>query len=548
MKKNMKKIFAVLLAAIMVMASGVTVFADGTTSTKPTASDKATITVTDVKTDATVNAYQIVKAKYNGNGFTGYELVEDVKNATDKSGNPLNLTIADFEEPTAAEITAIAQAIEDGDLTLTVIPMAKGQGSNPDTTFTASVGAGEYIVVASGAKDVIYNPMLLSAYYSVSGSDNTMASGTISANDTWTINGTSAHAKSSEPTVTKKITSPAAGTGTNGHGSDAAVGDAIQYQIEADIPAYSHEYTTVDYSITDTLSAGLTPPHVGDVDVKVAGQAPTTAPTVTVNGQTVSITFASAYILDNGGKKVTVTYPATLNENATVNMDSNPNDVTLTYSNDPADHTSHTTKTDRTYVYTFALDGNVNGSVTTQNHKTHELIKVDENGNVTDQEFDETTTDETTVTNALSGATFTLTNDDTHKVYTATTDSNGYFNGFTELDAGTYTLVETKAPDGYSVDDTEHTVVITPTYNGDGTLVSYTITIDGTATSTYTATYGADKVITNIESTSQTTYIKNTTLKKLPSTGGIGTYIFTIIGVALMVIAALLYIRRRRQA
>ncbi len=60
-------------------------------------------------------------------------------------------------------------------------------------------------------------------------------------------------------------------------------------------------------------------------------------------------------------------------------------------------------------------------------------------------------------------------------------------------------MQETDAPDGFTLNDAKHTVVITTEYNQDGTLKSYTIKIDDKATSTYTATYdkGVVKTITS---------------------------------------------------
>ena len=150
------------------------------------------------------------------------------------------------------------------------------------------------------------------------------------------------------------------------------------------------------------------------------------------------------------------------------------------------------------------------------------------------------------VVEVLKGATFTLTNTKTRKVYTAESGEDGglTFNG---LDAGTYTLVETAAPEGFTIDKTEHTVVIAATYNEDGTLNTYTITIDRKNTSTYTATYDKEGSVTRIESTTTVTDIKNTKLSVLPSTGGIGTTIFTIGGCAIMIVAAGLFFATRRK-
>ena len=138
-------------------------------------------------------------------------------------------------------------------------------------------------------------------------------------------------------------------------------------------------------------------------------------------------------------------------------------------------------------------------------------------------------------------------------------DENGYLS-FTGLDAGTYTLQETKAPEGYSLNDTKIPVEITATYNDNGTLNSYSIKVNNENTSTYTATYDADGKgeVTDIDCTpehendwsdvSDTHEIKNTKLASLPSTGGIGTTIFTIGGCAIMIIAAGLFFASRRKA
>ena len=145
-------------------------------------------------------------------------------------------------------------------------------------------------------------------------------------------------------------------------------------------------------------------------------------------------------------RAVVITYKAEILATAT---STNPaiNTAKLTYSNKPGETKDATEK--KTYTYTFELDD--------------QFTKVDENGN------------------PLDGCTFTLTNNETNKVYTCTTEiidgkAKIHFEG---LDAGEYTLVETVAKEGYSINNTKYTVKITPEYNTDGTLKSKTITIDG---------------------------------------------------------------------
>ena len=116
-------------------------------------------------------------------------------------------------------------------------------------------------------------------------------------------------------------------------------------------------------------------------------------------------------------------------------------------------------------------------------------------------------------------------------------------------DAGTYTLVETKAPSGFTLNDKEIPVVISATYTTEGQLETLTITIDGEHTSTYTASYTEEGTVNTITETTQVTDVVNTKLANLPSTGGMGTYLFTIIGVVVMVGAAgAFFISRRRES
>lgn len=98
---------------------------------------------------------------------------------------------------------------------------------------------------------------------------------------------------------------------------------------------------------------------------------------------------------------------------------------------------------------------------------------------------------------------------------------------FEGLDAGEYTLVETVAKEGYSINNTKYTVKITPEYNTDGTLKSKTITIDGNKA--------------KVE-------VQNTKISALPSTGGIGTTIFTIAGCVIMIAAAGLFFASRKKS
>lgn len=530
MKNLFKKIGALLMAAVMVLSMCTAVFADGK---EPTAADRATITVNNVEAGLTVTAYQITKAKYQaGKGFLGYEKVRE------------DYVIDNVLAPTPDEVAALAKDVVNNGNGVTLT----GNG----TTYTADVAPGYWIVlVTAGANNTkpakVYNPMLAGVYYSLNGTDNKMESTPIDASQKWSLNGTTGYAKSNEVTVDKAIVEPGSG---NSKGDDVAIGDEVNYKITSTIPDYSAEYnkknSQVTYTIHDTLN-GLAVKE-GSVVVKVGGETVTAGNarfTLTAKDQTVTVAFAKEFILSHGGKNVEVTYTATLTDDTKVNFDAHTNTVYVEYTNSPSSDTTARTDEKKTYHYTFAIDGNINGSSETANRTTTELVKVDENEKVISTKS-ESQIDSSKETHVGAGATFTLTSTTgPNKVYTATTDENGYMT-FKGLDAGTYKLVETVAPKGFTLDTQEHTVVITPTYNADGTLASYSITIDGKTTSTYEATYD-NGVIEEITGESHVTKIKNTKMGTLPSTGGMGTYLFTIIGVVVMAVAAgAFFISRRR--
>ncbi|MCC6094174.1 MAG: isopeptide-forming domain-containing fimbrial protein [Eubacterium sp.] len=532
MRKVMKRIATLITAVMMMLTMCIPVMAADTADTTtaltgiPSAADRGTMTITGLKKGDTVTWYPIAKAQYDGGGFTGYKTVVD--------GSPKDITA-----PTADEMTSLAKNATILAQTDTLTATAAADGP-----VTVSAPVGEYVaVVTSVDPSRIYNPILSSVYYSTDG--QSIIGGTVKAGDKYIINGTSSYAKSTDETSGKKVNPGKSATSTRDNGDDVAIGDKLHFELTGLIPSYSKQYTTVTYKINDEMDGSLDL-DAGSIKVLVGGKevaADGTVYSVTTHEHSFELYFQQSYILglagnDDAGRAVTVTYDAKLNANATLNFDANNNKATFTYTNKP--DSSTTTEEHKTYQYTFAIDGNINGSQKQINRKGHELIKVNEKGEpVNEPKWIDDGTDETTIENGLAGAEFTLTNDTTKKVYTATTDTNGYFNGFTGLDAGTYTLVETKAPAGYSLNTTKHTVVIAASYNDDGTLKDYSITIDGKNTSHYTATYesGAVKTITTIGKT-VTTYIKNTKLNSLPSTGGMGTYLFTGIG-AVIIAAAL---------
>lgn len=522
---KVKRILSVIMAMVMVLAMSVPTFA--ATATTPTANDTAKGTVQNVEKAATVTAYQITKAQYDG-GFTGYVKTDN------------KLAIADVLAPTSDEVTAIAKQIASGAVTLTSKTMT-GAAVADDvkyTDFTADLNAGYWLVIVSGTVDEVYNPMLVGVYYSANGSDNTMTSNPVNADSNWTLETSNAYAKSTTPSIKKEIVG-----GETAKGNDVAIGDTVDFKITTAIPSYSKQYDTVTVAISDTMSAGLTLDK-NSIKINGADISADMIEKVETTDHGFTLTVKSDYAKANGGVELVVTYSATVNDQATVNFDPNTNKATLSYTTNPNGDVKTTDS--KTYTYTFSIGAALSAATQGYTEKVNQIIKVDEKGNVISKVEEKSQEPDEKVVEVLKGATFTLTNTKTRKVYTAESGKDGglTFNG---LDAGTYTLVETAAPEGFTIDKTEHTVVIAATYNEDGTLNTYTITIDGKNTSTYTATYDKEGSVTRIESTTTVTDIKNTKLSALPSTGGIGTTIFTIGGCAIMIVAAGLFFATRRK-
>lgn len=577
-KMKTKRLFAVLLTLAMVLGMTVMAFAtvveppaekqpntDEVLTQKvegvPTAANKAPVEVKNVEAGETVTAYRIVEAAYgaNGEGFTGYKAASGV-------------AIANVLEPTSSEVTSLAALIANGSLVLEQVTLEESEAD--PTTYTGRLGAGYWLVLVTNDEneDVtkIYNPMLLGVYYTAddNGKIDTVTGGAVDANSDWSLNSTPAYAKSQKPAFDKKITgSTVTDNPLNPSGNDVAIGDTVNFEITAQIPSYSEAYKNVMVKISDTVSGSGLEIDTDSIKVKV-GTASGTA--VEVSGAAVyalapvdqngfTITFTSEYALAHAGEYVYVTYDAVLGENANLNFDPNTNKATFEYTNDPSGDT--TTEKDETRTYTFAIDSNLYGKEESEwNKVTVELLK-------TGEVHTETVSGTAVTTTALSGAVFELKSVDrtpeTEIVRTATSDALGHLS-FTGLDAGKYELREVKAPEGYSLNEAVIPVEITATYNEDGTLNEYVIKVNGKNTSTYVATYEKDKTISNITATpghtgnaneneiakndvSDTFEIKNTTLTELPSTGGIGTTIFTIAGCLIMILAAALFFASRRK-
>lgn len=324
--------------------------------------------------------------------------------------------------------------------------------------------------------------------------------------------------KNEEVGIDKKIVE----NGTNKDKDTVAVGDTINYEITSTSPKYTKEYfidgganNDPTYNIHDTLSDGLTL-NADTIKVTVDGAElkPTTDGktwyTLTPEEHKFDIAFKVDFLKEYKGATVKVNYSVTVNENAVVGTDGNTNDVSLDYSRKPDDPTTGVPGKTTPKVYTYGLvvnkiDGKEKNPLSGAEFK---LYKV-ENG------------EEKPITN-LKGV--------TNGTYT--TGENGVVT-FDGLNVGTYKLEEVKAPKDYTLLKDKIEFTITDANPGpDGV-------IDGNS---------SEKVTVNGTDTGRlTTTITNNKGFNLPSTGGMGTYIFTIGGLVVMAGAVLLLVSSKKK-
>jgi len=488
------------------------------------AGNNGTVSVSNIETGATVKAYQIITQDSDGNWV-----------------NVEGVNIDDPKAPTASEITAIAtQAdslgdgiiLKEGDITSTE------DGVSFATYSESGLSAGMYLVLVEKANNVyVYNPVIVSVNYDYEGENVELKGDTVDASGSFTIGENTAYAKRSKPSLNKEITGKEANENVSGDATNSGdthkVGDSVSFKIETTIPAYSDAYTNATFVISDTVSDGLDAPK--NIVVK-EGNATLDASNYTLeqNGRTFTITFKKDYLLSGFAKNITVTYDSEINSNATSGFDANTNTATIEYSNSPD---STTSKEEKTYHYTFDIDGNVFGTMTGR-----EIVKVG-----VDEASGDLITKETasSTSSPLEGAEFQLLASDKETVVKETSSSSEGLLTFRGLDAGTYYLKETKAPTGYSTNSTLIPVEISATLNADGTLASYSVTINGENTTTYT--WQNDGETPTVDKTGDTSLFNNYKAGLLPSTGGNGIYFYIFVGILLMGIAITVYVVNRRK-
>ena len=284
------------------------------------------------------------------------------------------------------------------------------------------------------------------------------------------------------------------------------VGETVSYTITGKVPDTTG-FTTYEYTIADTMSAGLT--FQKNVAVTVDGVTLDAGKYVlnqTDNGFTLTIKVME--LQEKVGKEIKVTYTAVTNDKAVTVI--SKNSATLTYSNNPTDSESTTTtpKYEETvYSAKLVIDKYQKDNKSKKLANAKFVLKNDEG-----KYYKYTAATES----AAAQVEWVKNQADATEV---TTDTNGAaaFNG---LKDGTYKLVETAAPAGYNLLANEVEVTIN----------------------------GADATEVDLSSLTATAKVENSTGTTIPETGGIGTTIFYVAGGLLVLGAVILLITKKRMS
>lgn len=528
MKSLMKRVFAAAAAIATVFGLAATTVATAN------AADNATLTVStaDAKfAGKTVNAYKMFSATVSGDGkAVSYTLTDEWKPFFEKSVGLTGVTSENVNDKANDYVSNLQ-----GDALVAFATKA----SNWAQTTANNIAAGATATVSADASSGNYTATFAGldyGYYVVAVPGATLANtsgqyATLVSVDRANV---TADIKGDLPTVDKKVQVGSTGKDV----TDAKIGDTLTFTLTSTIPDMS-AYDTYTFNFKDTLSKGLTFERVTSVTVDgvaapltVGTDYTVTTPTAPDNTLTVAMNDFKNKQQANAGKKITVTYTATLNENAVVGGAGNTNSAKIQYSNNPS--TNETGESEpskvRVFTYGFTVDKYTGDEYTDaatrlagaeftlapKDGTAISFVQVDAGSETANAEYRVAKTDE-------EGATTTIITPASGKVV------------FQGLKNGEYTLTETKAPAGYN--KLASAIGVKVNGQNDGT-----DTTNATVTITYNNNNGS-----NYDQTASNGVIpvQNKSGAILPGTGGMGTIAFTVIGVLVIALGVAWTLKRK---
>lgn len=566
-KKNMKRIIsrcmAVLLTVAMILTMSMTAFAsEGTSEAVAAATGK--LTVNNTVAGKKLDLYQIFTAvKANGSVLytlnTAYDgfFKEKVDNGTTLEGEALSKAAYEYVKTQVGEDGSAGVEFAKQlltwilDSTNNITAFKENVETTETTTEITGLPYGYYLVYPEGATDTSSAP---------GNQKYTSVASLVSVTD----ENAQINMKSNYPTVDKKLIPPQNGSGitvgaivdgswegnhqmeledendaedtiapqgvtTETKAGDFAIGDTVTYQLTSKVPDMTG-YNSYTFKFVDTLSKGLDLKEV--LSVKV-GKTTLTAKSSGTNTyalahdettRTLTVTLNDFYnsYKNRTGETITVIYTATLNKDAVIGMNPNTNKAIVEYSNKPGTDETGKSKPSEVDVHTFDfkifkhyLTGETKNPLEGAEFELYKA-NTEENNKVkiirdADGTYRQATPEEAKVEGFESA------------VIKSGTDGYAHVKG---LEAGTYFLRETRAPEGYNKLTGDIKIEIKAEYNeSTGKLTKYTVTY----------TYGEkSETVENADTNNAPEVpVENKAGAQLPSTGSKGALMVTLAGIVL---------------
>ncbi len=539
MRKTIKKMMALVIAMVMVLAMSTMAMAAGEGSLTVKNSEEGVtynlyrildLTGQDTDTTDEDDSYDAVVYKLNAKWTAfwttgaGAGYIQPTNVVDDETGIGLptinidgTIKYINITESNRVAFTnaAMAYAI---DTPVTEDTSTPGDADGEDIALTG-LDLGYWLMIPVDMTDEKTNPLTTGSIASL----------------TSTIPDSDIYVKATKPTVTK-----------TDDVVSADIGQTVSYTLNGKVPNTSGT-TTFKYILSDTLSSGLTLNH--DVAISIAGTPVATATaaewiTYSTTGFTIDIPVTNYQ--NNKGGAIVVTYTAVVNENAIVN-DNETNSAKVQYGRNPGDLEESIPVEEELYsanieIVKYTGDDSTTGTklpnavFALMNSESKYYHWVEATGTEGQDDYVAAHVEWVTVTGAPTSGTANVTDAQAKALADATTitkkttgaDGTERFDGIKD---GTYYLVEVAAPDGYNRLDKPQAVTVT------GTNVDDENHIENTA---YAGQEEFDEAVDAIAA------VQNNSGSVLPSTGGIGTTLFYVIGAILVLGAGILLVTRRR--
>lgn len=503
--KRVKRVLALLAALALVLAMAVPAFADD---------EKYTLTINNA--NGTYEAYQIFRGDLYVNE-AGKKVLSNIQwgsgvNAT-KMGSENAATVAE-----SLKTSTLAESFAENLVSNSNLSSVKANATAQDgTAVFKDLSAGYYLVKNSSIDTgKTYTDFILEV-----------------------VGNTTANHKGDVPDVEKKVEEKNDSTGaatTWGATADYDVGDEINFELTGTLPESYGRYANYKYVFHDTMTnmtykdGSVKVYYVKDGRTNRVEISSGFASTWDDGAKKLTVTFNDLKTAVSGlahGDKIVVTYTATLDASAVVGGNGNPNKVKLEYSNNPNDEGTGETPEKTVVVFTYkTIINKVTKGTDGKNvplagaEFTLSKFIASESGSdtvtVNGTEYHGTWNNGVTVTPTKTG--------DVANVFT-----------FSGLDTGIYRLTETKTPAGYNTIDPVYFEIVAT--NGETRVTS----MEGKAVNGSEISFTA-----NATNGSLSADVINNAGTTLPSTGGMGTTVFYVVGGGLMAVAVVLLVTKKR--